>query len=99
MNTYLCKQCGKEVQIGEWPFCGHGTPNGNLHDFRAYTDFNISDKPVEITSLAQKQRLLRPHWKDDYMVHVLPRDMPDSHYRELNDRRAERAEAARKGNQ
>ena len=96
MNTTICEMCGLEYGIGAWPLCPHGIPRGHLHDFRAYTDFNISDKPVEITSLAQKQRLLRPHWKDDYVVHVQPRDKPDSYYRELNDRRAERAEQERK---
>jgi hypothetical protein len=21
-----CDKCGKELQVGEWPFCGHGFP-------------------------------------------------------------------------
>ena len=96
MNTVICSECGAEYRIGDWPYCNHGRPHGNLHDFKAYVDFNIADEPVEITSLAQKKRLLKPHWKDDYMIHLQPRDLPDRYYRELNDRRAARAEAARK---
>ena len=23
-----CEKCGKEIQVGEWPFCPHGFPNG-----------------------------------------------------------------------
>lgn len=98
-----CESCGEVLKLGSWPYCadgtgkhGHEPPHGNLGDFRAYTDYHIADEPVHITSLAQKKTLLKPHWKDDQIIQIQPRDLPDSHYRELNDRRAHRAEMARK---
>lgn len=92
-----CEGCGAEIQVGSWPFCpDHGKPTPSK-GFEAYVDENISDRPVTITGQGDRNKLLRPHWENDHIVHVQPRDKPASYYRELNDRRAARVENARRG--
>lgn len=55
----ICDLCGKEYEIGAWPFCPHGTPQGMLGEYRAHWEDNLSPEPVWVTSLAQKAALLR----------------------------------------
>jgi len=54
-----CEKCNKEIQVGEWPWCPHGMPQGMLGEYRAHWEENLSPEPVWVTSLAQKQKLLR----------------------------------------
>lgn len=56
-----CATCGKTYQTGEWPWCPHGIPQGMLGEFHTYVDFNIAHEPVEISSLAQRNRLMKEH--------------------------------------
>ena len=70
--------CGEEYGIGQWPLCGpggHGRPLG-LQTFQSYVDEHISTDgtPVEITSWRDKQKLLRPHWRGDFMVQMRERE-------------------------
>jgi hypothetical protein len=53
-----CDVCSHDIQIGDWPYCPHGAPHG-MHTFKPYIDENMLDHPVEITSWAQRQRLVR----------------------------------------
>ena len=96
MKSYRCEHCHRIVQMGEFPFCPHGTGHGNIGDFKAYTDFNISDTPVHLTSKGDRDKLLRPHWKDDYLIKVEPREKSAQYWRELDGRRAARKSAAEK---
>jgi hypothetical protein len=89
-----CDTCHQELQIGDWPYCPHG--RSKHYGFTAYLDENISDHPVWITNPGDRNKLMRPHWERDHIVQVQPLEKPDSYYRELNDRRAARAEAERK---
>jgi hypothetical protein len=91
----ICDGCHKELTIGEWPWCPHGFPEKSK-GFEPYWDENISDHPVLISNPGDRNKHLRPHWEGDYLVHVQPKDRPASYFRELNDRRAARAEAERK---
>ena len=42
-----CDSCGKDVAIGEWPWCPHGKPHGQLSDFRERWDECIAPPPNE----------------------------------------------------
>jgi len=54
----LCEVCGKELEIGEWPYCPHGSAF-RRQPFKPWIDENITGEPVEITSLAQWNRLMK----------------------------------------
>lgn len=36
--TETCEKCGKEVPIGEWPWCPHGEPRGGWHFAQGHND-------------------------------------------------------------
>ncbi len=91
-----CDSCGHELQIGEWPYCPHESARFGFKPMEPYWDHNISDKPVWITNSGDRNKLMRPHWENDHLVHVQERGKSESYYRELNQRRAARAEAERK---
>lgn len=55
----ICDCCGKELQVGDWPFAPHGRGLGMLGEFKPYIEPNLGPEPVLITSLAQKQRMLK----------------------------------------
>lgn len=91
-----CDTCDTILEIGMWPFCpDHGKPTASK-GFEPYYDENISDKPVWISTPGDRNKYLKPHWENDHIVHVQPKDRPASYYRELNERRAHRAEMERR---
>jgi hypothetical protein len=59
--------CGKEVLIGQWPFCKGNPDNhsgeihGMLGEFKPYWDEHVRDdgNPVYITSLAERRREMK----------------------------------------
>jgi len=55
-----CGTCGKEIRIGDWPFCPH-EPAHEYHPFVPWMDYHIqeSGQPVLVESLAQWNRLMR----------------------------------------
>ncbi len=57
-KTVLCPQCGEEYTIGQWPHCPHGRM-ATYRPFEAYLDQNIADRPVEISSDRQREKLMR----------------------------------------
>lgn len=61
VNSAKCEKCGQEYKTGEWPYCPHGTPRGMLGEFRPYIEYNITHEPVEIRSLADRNRLMKQH--------------------------------------
>lgn len=47
MSTYVCDSCNATVQIGEWPYCPHGLPQGRLSSFRERWDEAIAPPPSD----------------------------------------------------
>ncbi len=84
-------ECGHDIQIGEWPFCPDHSRPVSTKGFEPFVDDNIADHPVTITSGADYKKHFKPRWENDHIVHLQPRDKSASYYRELNDRREERA--------
>jgi Fe-S-cluster-containing dehydrogenase component len=92
---YICESCNKRVQIGDWPLCPHGKPHGMM-TFIPYTDYMAGDKPIEVTSWKERQNLFKPKWNGDHIEQIVPRDLPDSHYRESRERLKQRQEDEKK---
>ena len=88
-----CESCGGEIQIGSWPFCPDHQPVSPGKGFEPYFDHGLGQV---VTGYGDIQKACRPHWQDDHVIHIQPRDNPPGYYRELNERRAERAERERK---
>ena len=73
----ICEKCGKDVQIGEWPFCGgrnnHGFP---LHGLKQIGDEidevndNVGHESVRFTSKSEKRRYLKEHGLIEFVRHV-----------------------------
>ncbi len=82
-----CEGCGRIVHIGEWPACPHGKAQA-ARGFEPYFDYGLGRM---ITGVGDIQAALRPQWNNDYMTKLDHRDKPESYYREVNERRAERA--------
>lgn len=47
MNTYVCDSCNAIVAVGEWPFCPHGHPSGQLSSFKERWDECVAPPPGE----------------------------------------------------
>jgi hypothetical protein len=54
----ICDKCGNDYDIGDWIFCPHGSIR-ERRPFKGWVDENISDSPVEITSLSQWNRMMK----------------------------------------
>lgn len=93
----ICESCGKELQVGEWPWCPHGVPQGMLGEYRAHWEENLSPEPVWVTSLAQKEKLLRDgNGTRDFRLEEKPLSVTRSQAIErLMDRRERAARQAR----
>ena len=61
----MCTKCGRQLAIGEWPFCPHGTPMGNAIESNerfigGVTIENMGDEPVTVYSREEfKQEMAR----------------------------------------
>jgi len=54
-----CDRCGKELELGEWPFCGGKNNHGFAHpqnNFIPYYDVGLGE---HITSLAHRWRVMK----------------------------------------
>ena len=88
-----CDSCGATLEIGSWPFCpDHGKPE-RRKGFEPFYDIGLDQT---ITGFGDMNKACRPKWEDDHIVQLRPRDKSESYYRELNERRRERAEAERR---
>ncbi len=87
-----CDDCGKEIVIGEWPYCPHGHPS-LTKGFEPYFDDNLQ---VQITNPGDRNKAMRPYWENDHIVRIEPKERPAGYFRELNDRRRERVERERR---
>jgi hypothetical protein len=71
----LCEKCGKEIQVGEWPFCPHGFPIVGLsvQDDSipgGETIENLAPTPVTFHSRSEKRRYLKEHGIHEKVRHV-----------------------------
>ena len=91
-----CETCGQAITIGEWPWCPHGQPAPSK-GFEPYVDIHTTGKPVTVSNPGDRNAMYRPHWENDHIVQVVPRDMPKSYWKDLAVRREERREKTMKG--
>lgn len=61
-----CDACGKELEIGEWPFCPHGFGSNLYEPHEAYVDWNLTSKPVLISNPGDRQQHMRRNRLDYY---------------------------------
>jgi hypothetical protein len=54
----ICDKCGHKMKIGDYPFCPH-QPTMRSHPFVSWVDENLGEHPVEITGLAQWNRMMK----------------------------------------
>lgn len=62
-----CDLCGKELKVGDWPFCPHPSTAegmGMLGKFSPYFDEHVSHSGAWVTSLAQRKRLMKENALD-----------------------------------
>lgn len=74
-----CEKCGKELAVGEWPFCGgrnnHGFPIAGLSLVDdsipgGETVENLAPTPITFWSKSEKRRYLREHGIREAVRHV-----------------------------
>ena len=69
----ICEQCGRDVQIGMWPFCPHPHGTGVVHgDEIDYIDHNLGQEPVRIRSKAERKRLMAERGLEEANYYVEP---------------------------
>lgn len=54
--------CGVELHIGDWPFCGAHAPMGRFgYDPLDYTDEMIASDPIHFTSRGERIKYMNQH--------------------------------------
>ncbi len=86
-----CERCGFPVHIGSTVQCPHEKAV-STKGFEPHFDIGLGKY---LTGEGDRNAALRPQWNKDYVTHLQPRDLPAVHYRELKQRRAERAARAK----
>ncbi len=92
MNSEVCNQCGEVLSVGEWPWCPHGRGTGHK-GFEAFFDEGLGQV---LTGFGDMNKACRPRWEEDHIVHIQPRDKTPQYYKELNERRRDRAETEKR---
>lgn len=74
-NSAICEKCGKEIVVGEWPFCPHGFPIEGLQVrddtiVGGETVENLGPQPITFHSRSEKRRWLKEHGIQEYVRHV-----------------------------
>jgi hypothetical protein len=54
-----CDSCGKELSIGEWPWCPHGHGAALTEKSFPYTTTHLNGKPITVTDRAHESRLMK----------------------------------------
>lgn len=71
MSDTACDKCGKDLAIGEWPFCPHGFGTNNvIGDEIDEINENVGHQPVRFTSRIEKRRYLKEHGLSEFVRHV-----------------------------
>lgn len=52
-----CDLCGKEIEIGDFPFCPHGHGVNATEKSFPYTTSHLSGKPITVTDRAHEKAL------------------------------------------
>lgn len=56
----ICTYCGKELRVGDFPYCPHGTASPHINgDECDYWDDNLGPEPIHITSWSQRAQLMK----------------------------------------
>jgi hypothetical protein len=72
-NKTCCDRCGKELVVGEWPWCPHGRGVNNVVDdtiLGGEVNENVSHEPVHFDSKSAKRRYLKEHGLQEFVRHV-----------------------------
>lgn len=63
MYTPICEECGKFLEVGDWPLCPHeratGAEIGMLGQFATRYDEHVCPEGAVITSLADRKKLMK----------------------------------------
>ncbi len=87
MSAMYCDDCGHEMQIGDYPYCPHG--RGTEHKgFEPHYDEGLGKV---VTGWGDINKACRPRWEDGKLIHLQPRDKPEKYYKELIEKRRDRA--------
>lgn len=76
----ICKHCGAELIVGEWPFCPHGIPGGNaIQTDEAFIGGrvieNLGHEPVTVYSRQEFNEQMARHGVEQRIKYV-----PGDHY-------------------
>lgn len=83
-----CDNCNETLEIGSWPFCpDHGKP-ARAKGFEPHFDIGLGKY---VTGAGDFNKEFRPKWENDHIVHLQPTDRSAGYFRELKERREERA--------
>ena len=87
-----CSECGASYSVGEWPYCPHGA----VHEAKGFEPYFDDNLQTQINGWGDLNKQFKPKWENDHLVQIAPREKPAQYYRELNERRRERAESDRR---
>jgi len=54
----ICEECGRDVSIGDFPFCPHGHGNNLQKPMTPYTDTQLAATPMEFSTISEKVRFM-----------------------------------------
>lgn len=72
-DTCRCDACGRELTVGEWPFCPHGRTNLNVVSDSipgGETIENLAPTPITFHSRSEKREYLRANGIREQVRHV-----------------------------
>ena len=72
-DVCTCDQCGKELQIGDWPLCPHGRPSLKVIQDSipgGLTIENMGHEPVTVYSHSERRDLMRARGLKEQVRHV-----------------------------
>ena len=54
----VCEECGRDVSIGDFPFCPHGHGNNLQKPMTPYIDTQLAATPMEFSTISEKVRFM-----------------------------------------
>jgi len=61
MEYSTCELCGRDVAIGEWPYCPHGFGNNLQKPMEPHTDEMLTSEPREFRTIGEKVKFMDQH--------------------------------------